>query len=184
MGQVPEGNSQGIPQIGGPIRRCPAAKVAADAEYDHEITGLAGRAQAGIAWQVRRDLDILEVEPKNQSALILLLLSLTDQFGDSHFPIERALALLPRLNNEYHQMYYQVVIYERQARAQLHRTAPGGGSTAYHLLREAMRCYEAAENIRPADNDEALLRWNTCARTIMSGNLQPSPMDDTIIMLE
>jgi hypothetical protein len=129
-------------------------------------------------------LDILEVDPKNQSALILLLLSLTDQFGDSHFPIERALALLPRLNNEYHQMYYQGVIYERQARAQLHRTAPGGGSTAYHLLREAMRRYEAAENIRPADNDEALLRWNTCARTIMSGNLQPSPMDDAIIMLE
>src|SRR5262245_64203572 len=52
-------------------------------------------------------LDILEVDPKNQSALILLLLSLTDQFGDSHFPIERALALLPRLSNEYHQMYYQ-----------------------------------------------------------------------------
>jgi len=129
-------------------------------------------------------LDVLEVDPKNQSALILLLLSLSDQFGDSHSSIKRALALLPRLNSEYHQMYYQGVIYERQARAQLHRTAPGGGSTAYHLLREAMGCYEAAEKIRPSDNDEALLRWNTCVRTIMSLNLQPSPVDDAIIMLE
>src|SRR5262244_1472637 len=45
-------------------------------------------------------LDILEVDPESQPALILLLLSLTDQFGDSHFSIERALALLPRLNNK------------------------------------------------------------------------------------
>jgi len=51
-------------------------------------------------------------------------------------------------------------------------------------LRQAMNCYEAAETIRPSGNDESLLRWNTCARTIMSGNLQPSPVDDAIVMLE
>jgi hypothetical protein len=129
-------------------------------------------------------LDILEVEPQNQSALILLLLSLTDQFADSHISVQRAQALLPRLATEYHRTYYQGVIYERQARAQLHRSAPGGGSTAYHLLQEAMRRYEAAETIRPSDNDEALLRWNTCARTIVSQNLRPHPMDDAIMMLE
>ncbi|PYS38522.1 MAG: hypothetical protein DMG14_17335 [Acidobacteria bacterium] len=129
-------------------------------------------------------LDILEVDPENQAALILLLLSLTDQFADSHASIQRALMLLPRLASEYHRTYYQGVIYERQARSQLHRSAPGGGSTAYHFLREAMRYYEAAENIRPADNDEALLRWNTCARTIVSQNLQPSPIDDALTMLE
>ena len=128
-------------------------------------------------------LDILEVEPGNQPALILLLLSLTDQFGASS-ALGRATALLPRLAHEYHRAYYQGIVFERQARAQLYRTAPGGGNTAYHLLREAMRCYETAENIRPADNDEALLRWNTCARTIMSGHLQPSPIDDSITMLE
>src|SRR5262249_40686977 len=83
-------------------------------------------------------LDILEAEPENQTALILLLLSLTDQFGDSPSSIQRALTLLPRLNGEYQRTYYHGVIYERQARAQLHRTAPGGGSTAYHLLCEAM----------------------------------------------
>src|SRR5262245_42277890 len=130
-------------------------------------------------------LGILEVDPANQQAVILLLLSLTDQFGNSNSHAEeRATALLPRLSDEYHRAYYQGIIYERRARARLHRTAPGGGSTAYHLLRQAMECYETAENTRPAGNDEALLRWNTCARTIMSGNLQPSPVDDSIMMLE
>ena len=128
-------------------------------------------------------LDILAADPENQQAVILLLLSITDQFGKTH-SLERASALLPRLADAYHRSYYQGIIYERQARAQLHRTAPGGGTTAYHLLREAMRCYETAENIRPADNDEALLRWNACARTIMSERLQPSPADDSIMMLE
>ena len=128
-------------------------------------------------------LDILEAEPENQAALILLLLSLTDQFGNSH-SAERASAVLLRLSDEYHRAYYQGIIFERRARTQLHRTAPGGGNTAYHLLREAMQCYEAAENIRPSNNDEALLRWNTCARTIMSEHLQPSPIDDSITMLE
>jgi hypothetical protein len=128
-------------------------------------------------------LDILEADPENQQALKLLLLSLTDQFGNPH-SAERASALLSRLSDEYHRAYYQGIVYERRARAQLHRSAPGGGATAYHLLRDAMQCYEKAETIRPADNDEALLRWNTCARTIMSEHLQPSPADDSITMLE
>ena len=34
-------------------------------------------------------------------------------------------------------------------------------------LREAMAHYEQAEAIRPHGNDEALLRWNTCARLLM-----------------
>ena len=129
-------------------------------------------------------LDILEVDAENQSAIILLLLSLTDQFGDSASSVERALAVLTRLQTPYQQIYYHGVICERQARARLHLTAPGGASTAYHLLREAMSCYEAAEAIRPSGNDESLLRWNTCARTIMSGDLQPYPADDAILMLE
>ena len=128
-------------------------------------------------------LDILAADPGNQQAVILLLLSITDQFGDSR-SLERASELLSRLADPYHRAYYQGIVYERHARAQLHRTAPGGGTTAYHLLREAMRCYEIAESIRPADNDEALLRWNTCARTITSHHLKPAPPDDPIMMLE
>ena len=122
-------------------------------------------------------LDVLETEPGNQAALILLLLSLTDQFGDSQSGA-RVSAVLHRLSDEYHRAYYQGIIYERRARAQLHRSAPGGGNDAYHLFREAMHSYETAEKIRPSNNDEALLRWNTCARTIMGAKLEPRPMDD------
>jgi tetratricopeptide (TPR) repeat protein len=129
-------------------------------------------------------LDILAVEPQNQRALILLLLSLTDQFSEDAHCVERAMALLPSLNEDYHRVYYEGVIHERHARAHLHRSAPGAGHTAYDLLRQAMQNYEAAEGIRPSGNDEALLRWNTCARTIMSSHLQPHPVDDSILMLE
>ena len=41
------------------------------------------------------------------------------------------------------------------------------GPRAYEWLREAMSFYEKAEAIRPLGNDDALLRWNTCARLIM-----------------
>jgi hypothetical protein len=128
-------------------------------------------------------LDILEVERGNQQALIMLLLSMTDQFEDSHH-VERAVALLPRLSDDYHRAYYQGIVYERRARVHLRRMTTGGGHTAYHFLREAMQCYEKAETIRPADNDEAILRWNTCARTIMSEELHPMPPDDSITMSE
>jgi hypothetical protein len=37
---------------------------------------------------------------------------------------------------------------------------------AYHWLIEAMAWYEKAEAIRPPANDEAILRWNTCARLL------------------
>ena len=38
---------------------------------------------------------------------------------------------------------------------------------AYRWLREAMTWYEKAEGIRPPGNDDAMLRWNACARLIM-----------------
>jgi hypothetical protein len=41
---------------------------------------------------------------------------------------------------------------------------------AYDEFRAAMECYEQAEPLRPAGNDEARLRWNTCARTLNSAS--------------
>src|SRR5215510_12163041 len=84
-------------------------------------------------------LDILEVDPENQRALIQLVLSLTDQFDNSR-SVERTSALLLRLSDPYDSAYYRGIVYERRARAQLRRTGPGGANTAYHLLREAMQC--------------------------------------------
>jgi len=36
------------------------------------------------------------------------------------------------------------------------------------LLREALQLFEQAEALRPAGNDEAILRWNRCVRLIRS----------------
>jgi hypothetical protein len=41
-----------------------------------------------------------------------------------------------------------------------------------------MAWYEKAEAIRPAGNDDAILRWNTCARLI-SSNSQLTPHVET-----
>ena len=39
-----------------------------------------------------------------------------------------------------------------------------------------MSWYEKAEALRPAGNDDALLRWNACARLIMRDrHLVPAP---------
>jgi hypothetical protein len=38
-----------------------------------------------------------------------------------------------------------------------------------------MDYYEKAEALRPAGNDDALLRWNTCARLCMRYHLAPQP---------
>jgi hypothetical protein len=41
-----------------------------------------------------------------------------------------------------------------------------------------MELYEQAEELRPAGNDDAILRWNSCARTLMQHqNLRPRPDD-------
>jgi hypothetical protein len=54
----------------------------------------------------------------------------------------------------------------------------GSGAMAYDSLREAMSWYEKAEAIRPAGNDDSILRWNTCAR-VLSGNSHLAPGPDT-----
>lgn len=130
-------------------------------------------------------LDILATDPDNQKAIVLLLLSISDQFADKLSKnLERASALLPRLHAEYQRIYYQGILYERMARVYIQRPTPGSGFAAYDLLCEAMRLYEKAERLRPPGNDEAMLRWNTCARTIMDLQLKERPLDDFRPMLE
>lgn len=110
--------------------------------------------------------DVLEVDPDNQDALVVLLLALTDQF-DTAAAVADSRALVERLTDPYARAYYAGIISERRAKAQLRHHMPGRGPRAYEWLREAMTAYEHAEAIRPAGNDDALLRWNACARLLM-----------------
>ena len=113
-------------------------------------------------------LDVLRVDPDNQEALVTLVLALTDQFP--HGPVARAMAAaeeaLLGLRDDYKRLYYSGIIRERRGKAQLHSDRPGSHRAVHEWLREAMAYYEQAEAIRPAGNDEAILRWNTCARIL------------------
>ena len=130
-------------------------------------------------------LDVLEIDPENQKALVILLLSVTDQFGEGMSgEVEKARELLPRLRNEYQRAYYAGIICERQAKAFLTQGTPGSGSYAYEWFREAMDCFEKAEAIRPHGNDDAILRWNTCVRIIKKNNLAPRQEEHSLDLLE
>jgi hypothetical protein len=131
-------------------------------------------------------LDVLTVSPDNQQALVTLLLAITDQFGPAPTEgVRRAREVLPRLQDEYRRAYYAGIICERCAKAQLRSGAPKAGEMAYHWLREAMGWYEKAESQRPSANDEAILRWNTCARLLTRNpHLKPGAEEPVTLSLE
>ena len=124
-------------------------------------------------------LDILEVEPDNQQAITTLLLSLTDQFGHDLGPsFTKARELFHRLEDEYSRIYYRGIICERRARIHLDRGGPGSGHLAYDWFRQAMDAYQTAIDKRLAGNDDAILRWNACARIIMNNSLVESGQEE------
>lgn len=130
-------------------------------------------------------LDVLIAEPDNQEALVILLLAVTDRFSKGYGVSDtQAQELLSRLQGEYNRAYYAGIICERKAKAQLHNGSPGSGFTAYEFLREAMAWFEKAEALRPAGNDDALLRWNACARITMMNKLAPRTEDDVGLQSE
>jgi len=113
-------------------------------------------------------LDALEVDPDNQEALVTLLLARTDQFDiETASVVGAAHRVIERMRDVYARAYYTGIVYERRAKAQLRHNAPRSGSTVYAWLREAMLWYEKAETLRPTGNDDAVLRWNACARLLM-----------------
>ena len=118
--------------------------------------------------------DILDIEPDNRSALIMMLLAITDQFGkQAYAEANKARQLLPLMNDEYDRQYYSGIICERQGSAIMNAGTFEAHYATYDWLMRAMDHFEKAEAIRPPGNDDSILRWNTCARMIMSHNLQP-----------
>jgi hypothetical protein len=113
-------------------------------------------------------LDVLAADPGNQDAVTTMILALTDQFVSDRSAVHEAQALVSGLHDEYERAYYTGIIQERRAKAHLAHGTPGAGGRAYWWLREAMKCFDEADAIRPANNEEARLRWNACARLIDS----------------
>lgn len=122
-------------------------------------------------------LDILAIVPDHQQALISLLLARTDQFH-LQLPASAAQEILARIKGDYEQEYYAGIIWERVGHTQI-RQGGGRGASAYHSLREAMTHYERAMDFATPGNDDAILRWNTCARVIMQNpEVRPLPDED------
>jgi tetratricopeptide (TPR) repeat protein len=109
--------------------------------------------------------DILVADSENQAALRLLGLSITDQFtGNMTDRYSEADAIFRRLTAPYGQHYYLGILAERRAKAQMRAGRPS--YVVEVLIEEAMRQFEEAERIRPAANEEAILRWNRCVRLL------------------
>jgi len=121
-------------------------------------------------------LDILAVSPSHQQALISLLLARTDQL-EHGLPMKSAEEVLPRIEGEYERAYYTGLMWERQGHAHLNHHELCSHANTYYALREAMRHYERAETLRPHGNDDAILRWNACARVLMH-NPEIHPLPD------
>lgn len=130
--------------------------------------------------------DILAVEPAKQETLITLILALSDQLEPhATAKLKEALALVEHLDDEYRQSYYRGIIHERWAKGQVRTRGPASGYIAYDWFRKAMAYYEKAEALSPAGNDDAILRWNTCARLINDNpNIRPAPQEHREMMLE
>ena len=130
--------------------------------------------------------DILEVDPDNQKALIMLFLSLTDSFKHELNPtFAQAQEVLVRLSDRYCSAYYGGVLCERRAKVHLERGGPGSGRMAYEWFRKAMDHYETALNSCSPGNQDAILRWNTCARILMQNpDVAPLQEDTGEQMLE
>lgn len=130
--------------------------------------------------------DILTIDPDNQRALKTLLLALSEQFGNSLYPAyEKAMEILSRLKDDYSKTFYEGIIYERRAKALIMRNGLGTGRMAYEWLRNAMHSYEKAIELDRSRNDDAVMRWNTCARIIMQNpEVEPELLGYSEQMLE
>jgi hypothetical protein len=111
--------------------------------------------------------DVLAADAENQFALRQLGLAITDQFTghptDRHGESESA---FQRLTDLYERLYYLGLLLERRAKAQMRAGVPARAWIP--LINSAMRDFEEAEKIRPAGNDDAILRWNRCVRILQS----------------
>lgn len=131
-------------------------------------------------------LDVLAVDSENSEAVVTLFLALTDQFPRSLQPaFDRARMLLTQLPDGYTRWYYEGILCERRGKAHFRSGSPMAGTMAFEWLQTAMGLYERAAAQRPAGDDDAVLRWNSCARMLMANDkIRPAVHDPSEPVLE
>jgi tetratricopeptide (TPR) repeat protein len=127
-------------------------------------------------------LDILNIEPENQYALVVYILALTDQLH--HTEKQSQIKLIQKtidvLSSDYDRHYYSGILSERRARFLI--SQPMSHTFAYDYFIEAMGYYQQAEQLSPDHNDDAILRQNSCIRTIQKEKLKPRRDSDDILV--
>jgi hypothetical protein len=108
--------------------------------------------------------DILQVAPSNREARVSLILSLTDEFPRDDKAFGSALAETSHLESAYDRAYYAGIAWERRAKASHDAGRPGSSGHVYDWIVRALGLFEQAERLRPAANDDPILRWNACVR--------------------
>jgi hypothetical protein len=109
--------------------------------------------------------DILAIEPQHQLALRMLGLTLTDQFtGAGSDRYRETEEVFQKLSDPYERLYYAAILHERRGKAQL--KAGHLRVSLLPLFEHALHLYAEAEKIRPAGNDDSILRWNRCVRLL------------------
>jgi len=113
--------------------------------------------------------DVLAIDADHQLALRILGLALTDQFGpSSERRFAEAKAVFGHLADPYERAFYTGLAFERQAKAELAAQIPL--RSIRPLFDQALARYAEAEAIRPAGNDDAILRWNSCVRALQAAS--------------
>jgi tetratricopeptide (TPR) repeat protein len=156
--------------------------------HDYELKRLAASdLEAAIQMAVNyRDLnlpqeaesicrDVLDVEPKNEKALRILGLALTDRFTESRVGLfEEARAVFAKLPKEYERVYYEGVAWERQAKADLLKSE---GHNALAALEHALEAFDKAQKLATDPSPDPVLRWNRCVRLLRSHPLLKDAFD-------
>jgi len=107
--------------------------------------------------------DILRADPDNQEVMVMLVLSITDQFArGSEQHMFDAQRVLEKLRGDYERAYYSGIVCERWVKAQLKDGGHGGSASGWFL--EALDWYQKAQALSPPGNEDAVLRWNACVR--------------------
>lgn len=124
--------------------------------------------------------DILTIEPEHQLALRLLGLALTDQFtglgSDRYRETEE---IFRQLRDPYERLYYTGILHERRAKAQLNAGQLPRSLVA--LFDHALHAFAEAEKIRPAGNDDAILRWNRCVRLLRNPGYEWGELEQELV---
>jgi tetratricopeptide (TPR) repeat protein len=127
-------------------------------------------------------LDILNADTNNQQALVIYILALTDQLHhtEKQSQIKIIQKTIERLESDYQRSYYTGLLNERRARFLV--SQPMSHSFAYDYFAEALQHYKQAVKLSPEHNDDAILRWNSCVRTIEKEKLTPRRDSEDILV--